>query len=309
MRVGLVFGGNTTECEVSKSSASGIRGALQKLGHEIVDIEFDKDIPLHILDANVDVIYNSMHGQYGEDGCLQGLLDIMQIPYTHSGRLASALAMNKQLCNNLFKGAGIRTIKGFTVSKERLQNDLWKEDLKNSEIADKTELFCKPVCDGSSVDAFAIENAHEFSFKETTLHTKSKNFLIEERIHGREIQVAVLGHEPKAIGMLEVKPNGEFYDYKAKYSENGAVHCDVEASEEVKNAMLETAVKIHNLIGLKDISRSEFLLTKDEDFYVLEVNSHPGFTQTSIVPEIAAKAGIKYEEIVEMLLKNASYGG
>ena len=242
MRVGLVFGGNTTECEVSKSSASGIRGALQKLGHEIVDIEFDKDIPLHILDANVDVIYNSMHGQYGEDGCLQGLLDIMQIPYTHSGRLASALAMNKQLCNKLFKCAGIRTINGFTVSKERLQNDLWKEDWKRSEIADKTELFCKPVCDGSSVDTF----------------------LIEERIHGREIQVAVLGHEPKAIGMLEVKPNSEFYDYNAKYSENGAVHCDVEASEEVKRAMLKTAVKIHNLIGLKDISRSEFLLTKDE---------------------------------------------
>ena len=117
MRVGLVFGGNTTEGEVSKLSAEGIRGALLKLKHEVVNIEFDKNIAMHIQDANVDVIFNAMHGQYGEDGCLQGLLNIMQIPYTHSGVLASATGMNKIFCNRVFQTLGIQTIRGITVLK------------------------------------------------------------------------------------------------------------------------------------------------------------------------------------------------
>ena len=157
MRVGLVFGGNTTEGEVSKHSAEGIRGALKSLGYDVIDIEFDKNVALTILDSNVDVIFNAMHGQYGEDGCLQGLLDIMQIPYTHSGKLASAIAMNKQVCNQLFASAGIKTIPGIVVSKEELYNDVWKEKVKNSPIAGAKEFFVKPVCDGSSRDTFLVK--------------------------------------------------------------------------------------------------------------------------------------------------------
>lgn len=310
MRIGLVFGGNTTEGEVSVHSAEGIRGALKSLGYEVVDIEFSKNVAMSIMDANVDVIFNAMHGQYGEDGCLQGLLNIMQIPYTHSGKLASAISMNKQVCKTIFNDNGITTPAGIVVSKQDILNDNWKEIVKNSKLNGKKELFIKPVCDGSSRDAFLVENVDNFTFADKQLCTASNEFLIEERIHGREIQVAVFGtgKEAIAVGMLEIKPNGEFYDYHSKYDQGGAVHTLVEnISEKTKKQLLDDAVKIHNVIGLKDISRSEFLLTKDEEIYALEVNSHPGFTPLSIVPEIAKNKGISYEEIVEMLVKNASF--
>lgn len=309
MRVGLVFGGNTTEGEVSKLSAEGIRGALSKLKYEVVNIEFDKNIAMHIQDANIDVIFNAMHGQYGEDGCLQGLLNIMQIPYTHSGVLASATGMNKIFCNRIFQTLGIQTIRGITVSKEELYNDIWKDKVKNSEIANCKEFFIKPACDGSSRDTFLIHDMNEWSFKSIELASASEQFLVEEKITGREIQVAVL--ENKAIGMLEVIPNkeqSEFYDYTAKYTQNGATHKQVEESNEIKAKLMKYAEQIHNTLGLNCVSRSEFLLTEDKQIYVLEVNTHPGMTSLSIVPEIAMNAGITYETLIDILIKNARFG-
>ena len=304
MRVGLVFGGHTTEGDVSKASAESIKGALIKLGYEVIDIEFDKNIAIHIQDANVDVVFNAMHGQYGEDGCLQGILNILQIPYTHSGVLPSAIGMNKQLCKSIFTNIGLKVPKGFVVKKESLVDDSWKNILETSEIKDCKEIFVKPVCDGSSRDAFLIHDVKNFSFKTIDLQSASKEFLVEERIVGREIQVAVIGD--KAIGMIEVCPKNEFYDYKSKYSEGFAVHKQVEADDVVKKKILKYAEKIHKTLGLKDISRSEFLLTKDNEIYTLEVNTHPGFTHLSIVPEIAGNNGMQYEEIVDFLIKHAS---
>ena len=306
MRIGLVFGGNTTECEVSKSSAEGIRGALQKLDYEVVDIEYDKNIAMHIQDANVDIIFDAMHGQYGEDGCLQGLLNIMQIPYTHSGMLATALGMNKQICKQIFKDLGLRVPKGIVVLKEELQMDKWKEMLKDSILSNCKSVFIKPVCDGSSRDAFLVHDVDSFSFKEIEFATASDKFLIEERIIGRDIQVAVFDH--KAIGVLEIIPNkeqSEFYDYKAKYTEGGAKHIVPVLPENIQNELLRDAELIHNTLGAKDVSRSDFLLTENNEVYALEINTHPGLTPLSIFPEIARNAGISYEQIVEMLVKNA----
>ena len=305
MRVGLIFGGDTTEGEVSRNTALNVKGSLIKLGYDVAEIEFNKDIAIHILDANVDVVFNAMHGQYGEDGCLQGLLNIMKIPYTHSGLLPSAMAMNKKISNDIFRRLGLNTIKGIVVSKQDLLTDKWKNIIKNSEIASNKELFIKPVCDGSSRDTFLIHNANEYSFKGTETSTASKEFLIEERIIGREIQVAVVND--KAIGTLEIVPNAEkseFYDYVAKYSNNGAIHKAFN-EEPTKQKLLEYAELIHKTFGLQNISRSEFLLTADNTIYVLEVNSHPGLTHTSIVPEIALNNGISFDELVENLLKDA----
>ena len=151
-----------------------------------------------------------------------------------------------------------------------------------------------------------MHNLEEYSFKEVDFSTASKEFLVEERIIGREIQVAVVGN--KAIGLLEVMPDSsksEFYDYQAKYSEGGAVHKIFD--EKPKTQLLEYAQKIHEVFGLRTISRSEFLLTSDNEIYALEVNSHPGMTSTSIVPEIALNAGITFEQLVEILLKDAQY--
>ena len=309
MRVGLVFGGETTEGEVSKQSALGVRGALQKLGYEFVDIEFDKNIALHIQDASVDVVFNAMHGQYGEDGRLQGVLDILQIPYTHSGLLASALCMNKIATNEVFNILGVPTIQGIVVSKTDLHNDIWKDIVKKSALADRKELFIKPVCDGSSRDTFLVHNVDEYSFKTTNFTTASEYFLIEERIIGREIQVAVV--DDKAVGLLEVVPNkdiSEYYDYIAKYSENGAEHKLFEGSEGVKNRLLEIANNVHRKLKLNCVSRFEFLLDNNDAIYALEINTHPGLTALSIVPEIARNNGISYEELVDKLLKTARFG-
>ncbi len=308
MRVGLVFGGKTTEGNVSILSAENVRAALQKLGHEIVNIEYNKNISMHIQDANIDVVFNAMHGQYGEDGCLQGLLNIMQIPYTHSGVFGSALGMNKIVCNVLFKNLGIKEIRGFVVQKQNLYDNSWKEIFKNSEIKDCKEIFIKPACDGSSRDTFLVKNIDEFSFNEKRISTASKKFLVEERIIGKEVQVAVINDKP--VGLLEVVPNkekSEFYDYTAKYSENGAIHRKLEESDDIKNKLLSYAEKIHNALGLNCISRSEFLLTEDKEIYALEVNTHPGLTSLSIVPDIAMNAGISYEQIIDFLLKSAKY--
>ena len=308
MRIGLVFGGDTTEGGISRLSAENVRGALQKLKYEFINIEFDKNISAKIQDANVDIIFNAMHGQYGEDGCLQGLLNIMQIPYTHSGVLGSTLGMNKVISNRIFKILGINTVRGFVTAKQDLHNDAWKETFKNSEIRDCKEIFVKPVCDGSSRDTFLIHKIDEYSFCQTQFTTACKQFLIEERIIGKEIQVAVIDN--KAVGMLEVVPNAtksEFYDYTAKYTKDGAVHKQVEESEEIKNKLLTYAENIHNALGLNCISRSEFILTEDKKIYALEVNTHPGLTELSIVPEIAMKAGISYENLVDLLLKSAKF--
>ena len=179
MRIGLVFGGHTTEGEVSIHSAEGIRGALKALNYEVLDIEFSKNIAMSILDANVDMVFNAMHGQYGEDGCLQGLLDIMQIPYTHSGRLASAIAMNKDLSKKIFNDIGIKTAKSILVSKEDLQNGSWKEKIKNDNyLSTKKEFFVKPVCDGSSRDTFLVKDIEEYSFQEQSFQSACNDFLI-----------------------------------------------------------------------------------------------------------------------------------
>ncbi len=306
MRIGLVFGGNTTEGVISKISAAGVRGALNKLGYEVVDIEFDKNVALHIQDANVDVVFNAMHGQYGEDGCLQGLLDIMQIPYTHSGRLASAIAMNKVVSKQIFKSIGLKVANGIVVTKNDLHSDNWKDKVATSNIASCKEFFVKPVQDGSSTDSFLVQDINNYSFKTVNFKTTNNLFLVEERIVGREVEVVVF--EDKAIGMIEICPRGEFYDFNAKYSENGAIHKPLEVDDEIKQNLSEYAERIHNAIGLRNISRSEFILTGNNDIYVLEVNSHPGLTPTSIVPEVALKAGKTYEEVVEMLVKNAKFG-
>ncbi len=308
MRVGLVFGGNTSEGNISTLSAELVRSTLKKLGHEVINIEFCKKISILIQDASVDVIFNAMHGQFGEDGCLQGLLNIMQIPYTHSGVFGSSLGMNKIACNFLFDNLNIKTIPGFVVQKQNLYDGTWKEMFKNSKISNCKEIFIKPARDGSSRDTFLVQDIDKFSFEKIEFTTASNDFLIQKKINGKEIQVAVVNN--KAIGILEVVPNSsksKFYDYKAKYSENGAIHKQLDEPDYIKDKLLSYAKNIHDTLNLNCISRSEFILTEDKEIYALEVNTHPGLTALSIVPEIAMNAGISYEQLIDFLLKSARY--
>ena len=307
MRIGLVFGGNTAEGNVSKQTAECVRGALNLTDKEVINIEYNKNIATNIQDANIDVVFNAMHGQYGEDGCLQGLLNIMQIPYTHSGVTASAIGMNKFISNNIFRSINIPTIRSIVVTKQDLYNGNWKEIIKYSDIAECKEFFVKPIASGSSVDTFLIHDINQFTFETIELSESNNLFLIQERIIGKEVQVAIVNNN--AIGMLEIVPNkSEFFDYKAKYSENGAMHQQLDESDEIKNKLLTFAKNAHDALGCNCVSRVDFLLTNEKNIRILEINTHPGLTSLSILPDIARKAGIEYEDIIEILLKNAKFG-
>jgi len=309
MRIGLVFGGNTAEGNVSKQTAECVRGALNLTGKEVINIEYNKNIATNIQDANIDVVFNAMHGQYGEDGCLQGLLNIMQIPYTHSGVTASAIGMNKFISNNIFRSINIPTIRGIVVTKQDLYNGNWKEIIKHSEISECKEFFVKPIAGGSSVDTFLIHDINQFTFETIELRENNNLFLIQERIIGKEVQVAIIDNN--VIGMLEIVPNkelSEFFDYKAKYSENGATHQQLDESDEIKNKLSTFAKNAHDALGCNCVSRVDFLLTNEKNIRILEINTHPGLTSLSILPDIARNAGIEYENIIEILLKNAKFG-
>ena len=308
MRIGLVYGGNTTEGEISKLSAAGVRGSLQKLGHEVVDIEFDQHIATHIQDANIDVVFNAMHGRYGEDGCLQGILDIMHIPYTHSGLLSSALGMNKSVSKRIFNDIGLLTARSIIVTKEELRNDAWKDKIHTSTLNDCKEVFVKPVCDGSSRDVFLVKDINEYSFKMTDFVTVSNSFLIEERIVGREIQVAVINN--KAIGALEVIPNfnkSEFYDYNAKYTDVGhSLITPADIAPDMQVLVKQYAELVFRQLDCKGIVRVDFILDEEAKTpYFLEVNTIPGQTALSIIPAQVKSQGLDVREFYTKLLMEA----
>jgi D-alanine-D-alanine ligase len=309
MRVALVFGGNFAESDVSRSSAKNIRDVLQDLGHSIIDIEFDNNIVQNLtnLKDELDIVFNAMHGKFGEDGRLPALLDILKIPYTHSGVLPSAIAFNKTLAKEMFRLYGINTPQAVIVTKEQLKSGQWRTMVQNHNyLQNCKEFFCKPTHDGSSRDVFLVSDFNAIDFTNYDFITESQNFLIEERIYGKEINVAVVNN--KAIGMMQVKPKiDDFYSYEAKYQDGASEHVEVDLNYETKKQMLQIANSVHNNFCLRTISRSEFIVTADNRIYMLEVNSHPGFTRTSLVPEIAAKESISYHDIVNNLIKDAKY--
>jgi D-alanine-D-alanine ligase len=308
MKVGLVFGGNTSEGEVSKWSASSVRAALVSLGYNFIDIEFDSNIIQNIISIKPDVVFNCMHGEYGEDGRLPAALDILKIPYTHSGVLASGIGMNKSLQKQLFAYNKIPVIEGIHVTKSELLNfDIKDLISKNNKLDFSKKFIIKPNQDGSSRGVEMIDNILDFDFKEYLNKQNNNNFLIEERMHGREINVAIF--QGKAIDFVEIIPQkGQFFNFESKYTSGGAKHIfPNDIVPEIRRQILEYAERINQIIGACDIARIEFILTNENEIYTLEINTHPGFTSMSLVPEVLAKYNISYNQIVKALIKNAKY--
>lgn len=296
LKVLLLYGGLSSEREVSISTAKGIEKALLNLGYQVEMLDMDRDFIQKILVIHPDVVFNALHGTYGEDGCVPGALEIIGIPYTHSGVLASAIAMDKPLAKKLFEYSGIKTPKGLLMSRDEI-------------LAKQSNLFpvpyvVKPSNEGSSVGVHIVKENSNFFFTEENLY-HSKEFLVEEFIPGKEISVAVIND--KAIGVLELKPAQGFYDYEAKYTDGKTIHVmPAEIPDDKYQQVMQMAEKAHKLLGCKTISRSDFRYNPENgELYILEVNTHPGMTPLSIVPEIAAYCGVSYEDIVEMLIRSA----
>jgi len=295
--IALIAGGMSAEREVSLNSAKGIMRALLDAGYQVTFIDMGADIASVLASIKPDIVFNCLHGTYGEDGCLPGLLNIMRIPYTHSGLLASSIGFNKLKSKELFIANNIKTAKSITVNKaDNIKDDPFPRPY-----------VIKPLAQGSSIGVEVIFEEDDFSFANYDF-PYGDQVLIEKYIEGREINVAVLNG--KALGALEIKVlKRKFNDYETKYTEGYAQHIiPVPIEEKLHNKLLRDAEKANDVIGCRGLVRVEFIYNESEqEFYILELNTHPGMTPLSICPDIAAYHGMNFMKLIEEVLATAVF--
>lgn len=295
--IALVAGGMSTEREVSLVSAEGVSKALIEAGYRVTFIDMGADIAVKLQEIKPDIVFNCLHGTYGEDGCLPGLLNIMRIPYTHSGVLASSLAFDKIHSRSWFLTNNINMAESIVVNKS---DNINLDPMKRPYVI-------KPLTQGSSIGVEVIFEEDDFNFADYDF-PYGDQIIIEQYIKGRELQVAVLNG--KALGALEIKLlKNRFYDYETKYTEGFAEHlCPAPLSTELYNKLLEESEKIYKTMNCRGTARVEFILEDNTSkLFALEINTHPGMTSLSIVPEIAAHQGIDFIDLIEEILKTASF--
>lgn len=302
----VLMGGWSAEREVSLNSGKAVTKALQESGYKkVTPVDMKEDIASVLKELKPDVVFNALHGRFGEDGCVQGMLELMKIPYTHSGVLASALAMDKPMAKQVFKAVGLRCAEGKVVTREEI--------IKGDPMP--RPYVVKPSNEGSSVGVKIIFDNENFYFTAENW-PYGEQVLVEQYIPGREIQVAVMGSEgnAKALGAIEIKPKGRFYDYEAKYTDGKAQHLmPAPIPQDAYDEVMALALKAHQSLGCRGLTRSDFRYDDTKGgkgtFYLLEVNSQPGMTALSLSPEIAAYAGISFNNLVQMLVEDARLGG
>ena len=296
----ILSGGISKERLISLDTGFQVAKELKKNGYKIKISEPDNNLEKNIKEFKPSVIFNALHGQFGEDGYIQTILEQYQIPYTHSGPIASSIAMDKEISKKIFINNKINTPKFIKYSFDK------KKSIKLIEqINDKLKfpVVVKPINEGSSVNVYICTK------KNITKILKSmesyKEVMIEEFIPGREIQVAIMGN--KKLGAIELKPKRKFYDYDAKYNTNAKTQhiIPIEISRNKLNEVMNMALKAHKVIACRGVSRSDFKFYRNK-FYLLEINTQPGMTKLSLVPEIAAYKGISFIKLIEWILKDAS---
>jgi D-alanine-D-alanine ligase len=300
--IAVLMGGWNSEREVSLASGEAVYQALKKLGYDAVKIDYSEKIVDDLVAIKPDIIFNALHGQFGEDGRIQGLLDILSIPYTHSGITASAICMDKILTKKVCQTIGVKSAEYEILIK----NDDENNQKKIAKI--QKPFVIKPINEGSSVGVEVILADSDFDIKNYHWQFGDK-IILEKYLAGAEIQVAVMNN--KALSAIEIRPKGLFYDYKAKYTSGATDYImPAEISDEKYQEVLNLAEKCHKVFNCRGVSRIDFILNNknggDNNFYLLEVNTHPGFTSTSLVPKIAKYVGISFEEIVKYLVDSAS---
>ncbi len=298
-KVLILSGGISKERLISLDTGNQVFKELKKNGYRVKTSEPDNNLEKNIKIFKPNVIFNALHGQFGEDGYIQTILDKFKIPYTHSGAIASSIAMDKEISKKLFIKNKIKTPKFFTYSYDITKTNLIKKI--NKEL--RFPVVVKPLNEGSSVNVFMCskKNLNKILQKLKVY----KKVLIEEFIGGREIQVAIMGD--KKLGAIELKPKRKFYDYQAKYdSKSKTQHIiPVDLPKSKFNKVMDIAYKAHKIIGCRGVTRSDFKFFNG-NFYLLELNTQPGMTKLSLVPEIALHKGISFLKLIEWMLKDAS---
>jgi D-alanine-D-alanine ligase len=302
LHVVVLMGGWSSEREVSLTSGKGVAGALRERGwSNVTELDMDRDVAARLSALKPDVVFNALHGTPGEDGTVQGMMDLMGLKYTHSGLETSVIAIDKELTKMVLVPAGIRMPAGTMVDSESL---FTKDPIARPYVL-------KPVNEGSSVGVAIVTREGNYGSPiGRDVEGPWNHFdelLAEPFIKGRELTVAVLGDD--ALAVTELKPKAGFYDYDAKYTDGLTVHvCPAEVPDDIARSMMDMAAKAHRVLGCKGASRSDFRWDDEQGeagIYLLEVNTQPGMTPLSLVPEQAKLRGISYGELVERLIEEA----
>jgi len=295
----IISGGISKERTISLETGKEVAKELKKNKYKVTTCEPGNNLLKNINSYKPEVIFNALHGQFGEDGYIQTILETQKIPYTHSGVIASSIAMDKEISKMIFIKNNILTPKYIKFIYEKNEKNIL-EKIKNKL---KFPVVVKPINEGSSVNVYICNRKN--ILKNLKKLTYYKEVLIEEFIPGREIQVAILGN--KKLGTIELKPKRKFYDYEAKYNPKAKTKhiMPVDLSKKNLKKIMDIALKAHKIIGCKGVTRSDFKFYNGK-FYLLEINTQPGMTKLSLVPEIARYAGINFIELIEWILKDAS---
>jgi len=295
----IISGGISKERVISLDTGKQVAKELIKAGYTVKITEPTSEIIEVIKSYKPSAIFNALHGQFGEDGYIQTILETTSIPYTHSGVISSALAMDKILSKKIFINNKIRTPKYFLYSFEKSKSNL----IRMIEKKLKFPVVIKPVNEGSSVNVFICNKKN--IIKNLKFLESYKRIIIEEFIPGREIQAAIIGS--KKLGAIELKPKRKFYDFQAKYNPKANTKhlIPVNLTKKKYNELMNIALKAHRLLKCRGVTRSDFKYFKNK-FYLLEINTQPGMTKLSLVPEIAAYHGISFINLIKTILKDAS---
>jgi D-alanine-D-alanine ligase len=299
--VAVLMGGWSAERDISLISGEKCAEALERVGYKVSLVDVGRDVAEKLARLKPDVAFNALHGRWGEDGCVQGLLEVMGIPYTHSGVLASSLAMDKERAKLAFREAGIPCAKSNVVNRHRVMEEAGVE----------APYVIKPVNEGSSVGVYLIRPGDNRAPEILTSAewTLGDEVMVEEFIAGRELTVAVLGD--KSLALTEIFNNvGDFYDYEAKYAAGGSTHIiPADVPKSIADAAMDYALKAHQVLGCKGVTRTDFRYDDTRGapgrLVILETNTQPGMTPTSLVPEQAAHCHMTFDELVTWLVEDA----
>jgi len=295
----ILAGGVSKERLISLDTGLQVSKELKKNGYKVKISEPDVNLFRNVKKFKPHIVFNALHWQFGEDGYIQTILEGFKIPYTHSGVIASSLAMDKAISKKIFIKNKINTPKYIKYSYEKNYLDL----IKNIEKKLKFPVVVKPINEGSSVNVFICTKKNILRILNSM--KLYKEIMVEEFIGGREIQVAIMGN--KKLGAIELKPKRKFYDYQAKYNTNAKTEhiIPVDLPKNQLNKVMNLSLKAHKIIGCKGVTRSDFKFYRNK-FYLLEINTQPGMTKLSLVPEIAKYKGISFIKLIEWILNYAT---
>ena len=297
--VAVLMGGWSSEREVSLTSGRAVSKALKDEGFKVSEIDVDRDLATKLSALKPDVAFNALHGPFGEDGTVQGLLELLAIPYTHSGVLASALAMNKPMAKDVWRNHGLPMANGKVVHRSAFAGGPVMPH----------PYVIKPLNEGSSVGVHIVFNGDNYQPQDDATWHFGEHVLIEQYIPGREIQIAVMGD--RVLGAIEIKAHGRFYDYEAKYTDGKATHLmPAPLPKDIYDDICALALKAHQTLGCRGVTRSDWRYDDTEGgsgkYFLLEINTQPGMTPLSLVPEIAAHQGISFGQLVRWMVEDAS---